>query len=234
MKHIASPELEPAVLDQLKRYDTCTIANAIERFQVRLRNEGYTSHGLKCLTSEFPTVVGYAVTSHVRTANPPMSGGRYFEGTEWWSDIEARPAPRIAVIEDVDSNPGAGSVAGEVHCAILQRFGYTALATNGAVRDLLGVRRLRFSVFARSLTVGHSYVHSFDFGAPVNIFGLTVRSGDLLCGDCHGLLSIPKEIAARIPEVAEKLRQHERKVIDLCQSPDFSVEKLRRLVQANE
>jgi 4-hydroxy-4-methyl-2-oxoglutarate aldolase len=223
-------ELAPEVLEGLKRYDTCTLANAIERFQVRLRNAGYTGPGLKCFTGDFQPVAGYAVTSRVRTADPPMSGGRYYERTEWWSAIEAIPAPRIAIIEDLDAKAGAGSVAGEVHCAILQRFGCVGLATNGAVRDISAVRGLGFAAFAHHLSVGHAYTHAVDFGAPVNIFGLTIHSGDLLCGDCHGLLSIPKDIAAQIPAVAEEIRQHDRKVIDLCQSPDFSIEKLRRLI----
>jgi regulator of RNase E activity RraA len=223
--------LAPDVLTRLSQYDTCTLENAVERFKVRLRNEGYAGPGLKCFTPDLGTVVGYAVTSQARTADPPMSGGYYYERTDWWSVIEKIPAPRFAVIEDQDARPGAGSVSGEVHCAILQRLGCVALATNGAVRDLPGVRNLGFSLFAQYLTVGHSYVHSIDLGVPVRICGLTVEPGDLLCGDCHGVLSIPKEIAADVSTVAEEIRRHERKVIDFCKSPDFSVEKLRTLVR---
>jgi 4-hydroxy-4-methyl-2-oxoglutarate aldolase len=225
---------DPGILETLKQYDTCTIANAIERFQVRLRNEGYTRPGLKCLSGSFPTIIGYAATGRVRTANPPMSGGHYYEGTDWWERVDRLPAPRIAVIEDIDDHPGAGSVAGEVHCAILKSLNFVGLATNGAVRDLPGLRRLDFPVFAAFVTIGHSYVHLIDSGLPVNICGLTVESGDLLCGDCHGLLSVPKDIAAQLPPVVVEIAQHERKVIDLCQSPEFSVEKLRELVRASE
>jgi hypothetical protein len=121
-------QLAPEILDQLRQYDTCTLENAIERFQVRLRNEGYAGPALRCLTGEFPTVVGYAVTSRARTADPPMSGRPYFEGTESWSAIDRLPAPRIAVIQDMDAQPGTGAVSGDVHCAILQRLGCVALA----------------------------------------------------------------------------------------------------------
>jgi len=224
-------QLAPEILDQLKQYDTCTLENAIERFQVRLRNEGYAGPSLKCVAGGFPTVVGYAFTSHARTADPPMSGRPYFERTDSWSAIDQLPAPRIAVIEDMDAQPGAGAVSGDVHCAILQRLGCVALATNGAVHDLPGIRDLGFSVFAQYVTVGHAYVHSVDFGVPVNICGLTVHSGDLLCGDCHGLLSIPRAIAVQLPAVAGEIRRQERKVIDFCKSPDFSIEKLRTLIR---
>ena len=42
----------------------------------------------------------------------------------------------------------------------------------------------------------------------------------------HGVVSIPLEIAARIPDVAAAIRAREQQIIDLCQSPDFSLEKL--------
>jgi regulator of RNase E activity RraA len=224
-------QLAPEILDQLRQYDTCTLENAIERFQVRLRNEGYAGPALKCLTGEFPTIVGYAVTSRARTADPPMSGHPYFERTDSWEALVRLPAPRIAVIQDMDAQPGAGAVSGDVHCAILQRLGCVALATNGAVHDLPAIRDLGFSVFAQYVTVGHAYVHSVDFGVPVNVCGLTVQSGDLLCGDSHGLLLIPKEIAAKLPAVAGEIRRHERTVIDFCKSHEFSIDRLRTLVQ---
>jgi biotin carboxyl carrier protein len=46
-------EAAPAVAQPLSRdtqFDTCTIANAIEHFKVRLRNEGFTRPGLRCVT----------------------------------------------------------------------------------------------------------------------------------------------------------------------------------------
>jgi regulator of RNase E activity RraA len=45
-------------------------------------------------------------------------------------------------------------------------------------------------------------MHIVDFGAPVEIFGLPIRSGDLLYADVHGVVSIPIEIATRVPEAA--------------------------------
>jgi regulator of RNase E activity RraA len=90
---------------------------------------------------------------------------------------------------------------------------------------------MEFPVFASAVSVSHAYMHVVDFGAPVEIFGLGVRSGDLLYADVHGVVSIPLDIAARIPEVASGIRAKEREIIDLCQSPEFSLEKLLRAVQ---
>ena len=40
--------LDPAVLAALARYDTPTICNAIETFDVRPRDEGYMSQEIQC------------------------------------------------------------------------------------------------------------------------------------------------------------------------------------------
>ena len=61
--------------------------------------------------------------------------------------------------------------------------------------------------------------------------GLEVHPGDLLHGDRHGLLSIPKEIASEIPAAAARLQPAERKVIEFCRSPEFSVDKLRQVLK---
>jgi regulator of RNase E activity RraA len=90
-----------------------------------------------------------------------------------------------------------------------------------------------FHLFARNVSVSHSYAHIVEVGPPVEIGGLKVQSGDLLHGDCHGVLSIPKEIAAQIPAVAAKLIEQERRLIALCRSSDFSLEKLRLAVKEN-
>ena len=68
----------------------------------------------------------------------------------------------------------------------------------------------------------------------MEIFGLRVRSGDLLYADVHGVVSIPLEIAARIPETASEIRAKEQEIIDLCQSPEFSLEKLLEAVQTKQ
>ena len=65
--------------------------------------------------------------------------------------------------------------------------------------------------------------------APVTLGGLTVRPGDLLHGDQHGVAAIPLAIAHQLPEGARRVEERERNVIALCQSPDFSIDRLSEL-----
>lgn len=218
-------------LGAIGQFDTCALSNAIEEFGLRLRNEGYTRPGLHCLFPELPGMLGYAVTSRIKGSNPPPTGHSYYDRTDWWNRMAEQPARRVAVIQDIDENRGIGASVGEVHASIFQALGCVGVVTDGAVRDLAAVRALRFPMFAGCVSVSHAYVHMVDFGNPVEIFGLKIHSGDLLYGDCHGVLSIPQEIAGEVSAKACELLRKERRVIDLCRSPEFTIEKLQAAVK---
>jgi regulator of RNase E activity RraA len=97
------------------------------------------------------------------------------------------------------------------------------------VRDLDEVATLGFQFAAAHVSVSHAYVHMVDFGLPVKLGGLWVKPGDLIHADHHGVLTIPKEIADKIPDAVAKIEADERMIIGVCQAPDFSAEKLKAL-----
>ena len=68
-----------------------------------------------------------------------------------------------------------------------------------------------------------------DVGSEVTVAGMTVRPGDILHGDEHGVLQIPEDAVPRILDKAEGIRDDERKVVEWSRSPGFSVEKLLAL-----
>ena len=219
--------LTDAQLEALRRLDACTLANAIETFHQRLRNEGFVDHSVRSLFPELPPMVGYAATVRIRGSSPPVAGGPYPDRTDWWDYIDSLPRPRVVVLQDVASKPGLASLIGEVHMTILRALGCVGVVTNGAVRDMPAARAAGFHYFAGCVSVSHGYVHIVDFGDPVEIGGLRIESGALLHGDMHGVQSVPQEVAAQIPEVAARIRTDERALLALCRSPDFSLEKLR-------
>jgi 4-hydroxy-4-methyl-2-oxoglutarate aldolase len=218
--------IQSEVLDALRSFDSCTMSNAVETFGVRLRNTGFTDDTIRCMFADFMPVVGYAATARLRCGEPPMVGGIYHERREWWTNILQVPPPRIVVLEDSDDPPADGGFLGSIHAAILKALGCVAYVTNGTVRDLPYVRGLGVQLFAGGVSVSHAYAHMFDLGAVVKVGGLTVKQGDLLHGDRHGLLNIPKEVAAKIPSVATRLQKSTQKVLDFCQSDNFSLDRL--------
>jgi regulator of RNase E activity RraA len=217
-------------LEALRRLDACMLANAIETFHERLRNEGFADHTIRCLFPSLPPMVGYAATITIRGSAPPTVAGPYPDRTDWWDYILSLPAPRVVVAQDVATRPGLGSLVGAVHMSILQALSCVGVVTNGSVRDIPAAEKAGFHFFAGSVSVSHAYIHIVEIGKPIEIGGLKIQSGDLLHGDLHGVQSIPLGLAARIPPVAEQIAAREQALIALCRSRDFSLEKLRAAV----
>jgi regulator of RNase E activity RraA len=232
MEHhsISSISLTLDQFESLRHLDACTVANAIETFHERLRNEGFVDQSVRCLSPNLPPMLGYAATIKIRGALPPTADGFYPDRTDWWDYILTLPEPRVVVIQDASSRPGLGSLVGAVHMNILRALRCSGLVTNGSVRDIPAAQRAGFPMFAGNLTVSHAYVHIVEIGQRVEVGGLKIQSGDLLHGDLHGVQSIPLDIAARIPPVAARITAEEEEIAALCQSPAFSLAKLRALV----
>jgi 4-hydroxy-4-methyl-2-oxoglutarate aldolase len=222
-------------LDKIRSIDTCTVSNAIERLNVRLRNEGFISGGIRCRFPNFEPMLGYAVTGRIRSSSPPMSGRCYYDRMDFWSYVATVPEPRVIVLQDVDHMPGVGAVVGEIHAVIAQALNCVGYITNGAVRDLAAVKALGFHLFSGSVSVSHAYAHLIEFGEPVEIGGLKIAPGDLLHGDRHGVQTIPLEIASEVPQVAERILRSESELIQFCKSRQFSLKGLSdRLKQASK
>lgn len=219
--------LDDALLHQLRRLDACALANAIETFDARLRNEGFVNHTVRSLFPELAPMVGYAATVRIRGSSPPTVTGEYPETTDWLEYVTSLPSPRVVVIQDTATQPGLCSLIGEVHMSILRALHCVGVVTNGAVRDIPAARSAGFHYFAGSVSVSHGYVHIVDFGQPVKIGGLQIRSGDLLHGDLHGVQSIPLALAQLVPEAAARISAREQALIALCRSADFTLDKLR-------
>ncbi len=73
-----SSVLPKAVFEKLQSIDTCTVSNAIERLNGRLRNEGQISGSVAhCIFPNHAPVLGYAVTGRMRAAMEPIAGLTY-------------------------------------------------------------------------------------------------------------------------------------------------------------
>lgn len=221
-----APLLTEGELDALRQFDTCMVANAVETFNVRLHNAGFTNASVHCMFEDAPPMVGYAATARLRSGEPPMVGSTFRDRADFWNSILEIPEPRILVLEDKDHQPGRGAFVGDMHAAILKALGCVGHLTNGAVRELPAVRAMGIQLFAGNVAVSHAYAHIFDVGSAVSVGGMEVKPGDLLHGDRHGVLMIPPEIAAAIPAAAAEMKRAEQNVIDFCRSSAFSVAKL--------
>ena len=216
------------MIEALRKITSPSVANAIETFKVRPRNQGQISSEIRALFPEMGPLVGYAVTAVIRAEPEPLEGHRA-RTYGWWDYVLSIPAPRVVVVHDLDEPRGQGAQWGEVQANIHKALGCAGVVTDGSVRDLDEVRALGFQFAAAHISVSHAYVHMVDFGLPVKLGGLWVKPGDLIHADQHGVVTIPPEIAERIPEAVAKVEADERKIIDVCKSKDFSAQKLKDL-----
>src|SRR5579885_2730758 len=188
----------PELIEELRRFPTPTIVNAIETFNVRPHDSGCSLHQVKCVFPELGVFVGYAATATIMSGQP---GGkpRRVNRREYWEYLAASPRPTAVVMQDL-TNPPAGAYWGEVNTNIHRALGCSGLVTNGSVRDLDEVRPQKFPMFAGAITVSHAFAHLEDFGKTVKIGSVLVSSGDLIHADQHGFVVVPHEIAERVPE----------------------------------
>ena len=190
-------------LELLKQFDTPTICNVIELFEIRSRNTGYMDQRIKSNFPEMPPMVGYATTATFRSNSPPRENDVY-SGLEGQIDqLESIPEPRVVVFQDLD-NPSIAATFGEIMCTTYKTFGCVGLITSGTGRDLDQVRAIDFPVFTSGTICAHGYCHIPQVHTQIQVGGVSISPDDLLHGDCNGVTTIPKEIAADIVDVGDE------------------------------
>lgn len=214
--------------DRLKAIDSCTIANAIEKFGVRPDSYGYTGPEIRCCFREMGVRLGYAVTSVMGPREVGEAGWR-----QGWLDftqaLEDSARPSIAVIEDHPVWPMQGALVGEVMATIMTSLGSVGCLTNGAVRDLEQVQAMGFQYLAAGVIVSHGQLKFHSVGQPARLGRLTIHPGDLIHMDLHGAVVIPTEIADQIPDRAQQILDMEAGIIELAKRPGFRAADLQSL-----
>jgi len=230
--------ISPADLQLLARYDTPTISNVIELFEIRARSAGYMDARIRACFPEMPPIVGFASTATMRTRYPRAESGGYSSLDEQVARFAELPGPAIVVFQDLD-DPPVGATFGEIMCASYQCFGALGIITNGPGRDLDQVRRLGFAAFTNSAVCSHSYSHITSIHESVYVGGMEVRPGDLLHADVNGLCSIPLNIASEVAHAAAEFVDAEAIVLEFAKQgrrdaksySDARKETMRRIAE---
>ena len=215
-------------LDKLRKFDTPTICNLIELFEVRPRNVGFMDDRIKACFPEMPPIVGFAATATFRASMPPRKGDAYAGLATQVEHFAELSGPAMVVFQDLDSPPVAATF-GEVMCTVYQTFGAVGLITSGAGRDLGQVRRIGFPVFTSGAICSHGYVHIPHLHAPVHVGGIAIYPNDLLHADCNGVTTIPVEIASEVADLGDEFAQAEAVILDGLREPGPTVKRLAEL-----
>ena len=221
----------PVDLRLLAQYDTPTISNTIELFEIRPRNEGYMDGRIRACFPEMPPAVGYAATATMRCAFPRRDGDVYGSLDQQVARFAELPGPPIVVFQDLDDPPVAATF-GEIMCTTYQGFGAAGLVTSGAARDLDQVRRIGFPAFSNGAICSHGYSHIVDLHRAVRVGGITIHPGDLIHADANGVVTIPIEIASEVADVVAEFAAAEAHVLEYLKQGKPEVEAFAKARQA--
>jgi len=213
-------------LAQLRKFDTPTICNLIEVFDVRPRNQGYMDKRIVAAFPEMPPMVGFAATATFCASLPPRGGDAYSSIDKQVERFGELSGPAVVVFQDLDA-PSVAATFGEVMCTTYQAFGAQGLITSGTGRDLDQVRKIGFPVFTNGACCSHGYVHIPQIFMPVYVGGIAIYPDDLLHGDCNGVTTIPKDIAAEIADVGDAYIAAEMLLIETLRTSPGNLKLLR-------
>lgn len=229
MAHAETPNPGPAghavdekLLTKLAQYNTPTICNVVELFEVRPATAGYMDRRVRASFPEMGPAVGFAATATFRSA-APGTGGRTSDQVRSFAGLGG---PVLVVIQDLDDPPAAATF-GDMMCSVYQAFGAVGLITNGAGRDLDEVRALAFPVWTTGAICAHGYVHLPEFGVPVRVGGLTISAGELMHADRNGVTTIPLEICDEVAQIADEYVAAEAILLRAVHDPELSPATLR-------
>lgn len=235
MSQVHPGELTPQLAAILTSVDTPTICNALEVVTGSRSNQGFTRGTFVAAHPAMKPVLGFARTATLRTALPYTDPAAAIKARRiaWYEHLEGKGIPTIAVVHDIDEEPGLGAFWGEVHSSVIKALGVQGAITNGAVRDF-GMLAEDFQILASTVSPSHGFAQIMGIGEPALIHGLAIHDGDLLHMDRHGAVVIQREALAGLPRGIEVITARERPLIEASRRPGFSVADLRAAMQEAE
>jgi regulator of RNase E activity RraA len=219
-------------LEFLRSIDTPTVCNLIEIVAPHRRGFGYTVKHLHCPFPDLPPIVGFAKTVTIKSKDAFGGDASYMsKRLEYLDYVAAQPRPGISVIEDLDGeHVGYGAFWGEVQSNVHKALGVLGVVTNGSIRDIPMIAE-GFQMLAGSLSPSHAYVHIIEFGVPVTVHGMAVKSGELVHADQHGAAVVPSDKVEDMMKAMEGLTSREAAIIEAARDPEMTVEKLKAAIK---
>ena len=195
---------------ELRRWNTPTIYNGWEQITGHdPGRDGFNREPCVDFMPHMGPMVGYAVTVVIEPGNPNHPRRNPDGWSRYRRYVAAVPGPKIVIVQDLDKPQTVGAFWGEVNSGMHKALGCIGTIIDGGVRDLDEMNYVGFKTLARRLCVGHAYSHPIRWDCEVEVFGRSVRPGQLIHADKHGFLVVPTEDHARLLEAARFMDSNE-------------------------
>jgi regulator of RNase E activity RraA len=186
-------ELSPATKDALMKVGTSTLSGILNRrgFRNMFMQEVWP------IRPDMPRMVGLAYTMRFIPAREDKTA-RPAAGPIQQQAMEGCPPGGVLVV-DARGDPRAAS-AGDLYVGRLAARGCAGIVTDGGLRDTEGVSKTGLPAYHRRPSPPPSgIVHNpVDIGLPIACGGVAVYPGDVIVGDCDGVVVIPPDLADEI------------------------------------
>jgi len=138
--------------------------------------------------------------------------------------VRARPGDVLMTFKAVEiASPGDVIVVETRGCISISTWGdllsivckerrLGGAVTDGAVRDLTGIRQVGFPVFTRDYLSPLGSLHDApgEVNVPISCGGVAVMPGDVILADAHGVVVVPREDAEAVARAAQNIVQAEQ------------------------
>ena|GEM_PF-1972429 len=189
--------IKQMLIDCLADSPTALICNAYDFMGM---HSPCTDWSVFSMTSEFPPMVGEAITIKLDCSSP--SGDNRYEaeddgrGKSHWQMLlermEQSEVPQVVVIESLGEKR-KGAVLGDGMSKTILSLGGAGCVTDGGVRDIADIKRAGMKLFGGGYVVNHTALRWSGLGEPVSIGGLQIKTGDMVHGDTDGVIVMPQE-----------------------------------------
>jgi len=187
-------------VQRLKRLDTTCVSDALDRLGV--------AGGLLGIKAVSPgqRICGPAFTVHYVPCGQ-------VKGTvgDFLDDVQAG---QVIVIDNAGRD--YCTVWGDIMSIAALRGRVEGTVIDGVCRDIPAIRETGYSVFSKGwyMVTGKDRVEVDAVGVPVSASGIQVRPGDIVLGDDSGVVVVPQVLVQEVLELAEKIDETERLIID--------------------
>jgi regulator of RNase E activity RraA len=195
----------------LKRFNTPTVYNGWELITRLERNQGrFNREPVTDFMPDMGIMAGYAVTIVCEPSKKEHKDNNPDAQRQYMEYLASVPGPKIVVVKDLDS-PHIGSFWGEINANLHRTLGCTGTITDGCIRDLNEMVNAGFKALARHLCVGHAYSTPVRWGCELDVYGTTVKPGDLIHADQHGFMCFDPEDCDHLLEASQFMDDNECK-----------------------
>jgi RraA family protein len=210
------PRPDPELLEGFQRHETPDISDLLNRLYA-------VDPAIRCLTGDHHALYGPACTVKVFPGDNLMVH----------KALDVAQPGDIIVVDAGGSTQNA--VLGDLISTKARHRGIAGVIVDGLVRDLPGILRLDFPVFARGTTpIGPLHRGPGEINYPICCGGVVVNPGDIIAADTAGIIVIPREIAR---ELLDRLDLHDatnRAYLDSVRRGDFSNRWVDQLLEEHE